>query len=111
MLLVGVMTIRDEHFAAHIGKVDVLRPFAAAAVEKEGFVFPNVLVSDYSTGKTRRGSGTAFLNAAAKFARDNGKGTLFVDCFANSTGKLVEYVERPFPVARDGLTLCQILRK
>jgi hypothetical protein len=90
-LPVGAITIRDSHFASHLYTQHTLQPHIKDAENAtEGFVYIDVLVSDYRVpGEKRRGAGAALIDAAKQYARERKMRSVFVDCWTSGQGKLV----------------------
>ncbi|GJN72764.1 hypothetical protein PLIIFM63780_006828 [Purpureocillium lilacinum] len=59
-----------------------------------GFIYVDVVVTDFRTGKRRAGAGAALLQAAKEYARDRGRRSVYIDCWTGGTGKLVPYYQR-----------------
>ncbi|KAM4067018.1 hypothetical protein HRG_001028 [Hirsutella rhossiliensis] len=95
MLSVGAMTIRDNEFARFIDlDGGDLKPHVDAARGAGGFVFVDVVVTDYRAGAARRGAGCALLDKAKEYARDRGTTAVYLTCWTGGTGKLVPYYEK-----------------
>lgn len=60
-----------------------------------GFIYVDVVVTDFRTGKRRAGAGAALLQAAKEYARDRGRRSVYIDCWTGGTGKLVPCVQTP----------------
>ena len=60
-----------------------------------GFIYVDVVVTDFRTGKRRAGAGAALLQAAKEYARDRGRRSVYLDCWTGGTGKLVPCVQTP----------------
>lgn len=90
-LPVGAITIRDSHFASHLYEQHTLQPHIKDAENApEGFVFIDVLISDYRvTREKRRGAGAALVDAAKQYARERKMRSVFVDCWTGGQEKLV----------------------
>ncbi|KAH7127656.1 hypothetical protein EDB81DRAFT_146264 [Dactylonectria macrodidyma] len=90
---VGAVKLRDDHFATHMLSPKNLTPHVTAAMETGNFVFLDVLVADHRVDERRKGVGAALVNEVKKYATDHGKATIWIDCWAGGTGRLVQYYE------------------
>ncbi|KAJ6445468.1 acetyltransferase (GNAT) family domain-containing protein [Purpureocillium lavendulum] len=94
-LPVGLMTIRDGAFSRHVSANLQLRPHTQRARDEHsgGFIYIDVVVTDFRAGRHRVGAGAALLRAATAYARDRGRRAVYLDCWTGGTRKLVPYYE------------------
>ncbi|KAK2060334.1 acetyltransferase [Colletotrichum caudatum] len=91
MLQVGVAFVRDNWLPGHVKSqfhVDAIR---AELEGREGFVYLDVLVTDFRTGGHRKGAGEALVKQARDYGLEKGAKTLYVDAWAGNGRKLVEF--------------------
>lgn len=89
MLSVGAAFIRDNWLPGHVESqfhVDAIR---AELEGNAGFVYIDVLVSDFRTGHHRKGAGEALLRRAVDYGLEKGMKALYVDAWAGNEEKLV----------------------
>ncbi|KAK6215810.1 acetyltransferase [Colletotrichum tabaci] len=94
MLSVGAAFIRDNWLPGHVESqfhVDAIR---AELEGKAGFVYIDVLVSDFRTRHHRKGAGEALLRRAVDYGLEKGMKALYVDAWAGNEEKLVRWYER-----------------
>ncbi|KAK7393966.1 hypothetical protein QQX98_013253, partial [Neonectria punicea] len=90
---VGAVKLRDDHFARHILSPENLKPHVVAATEAGSFVFLDVLVADHRVDKRRKGAGIALVDMVKQYAMERAKRTIWVDCWAGGTGRLLQYYQ------------------
>ena len=56
---------------------------------KDGFLYLEVMVTDYRADPYRRGAGAALIQAAKEYGKSRGMGILYVDAWAGNEKKLV----------------------
>lgn len=89
LLTVGAVVIRDDEFAKHVIASKPLAPYVAAAKAAGGFVFIDLLIADHRVDPAKRkGSGRALIEHVKEYAREHGKRTVLVDCWAGGNGRL-----------------------
>ncbi|KPM44857.1 hypothetical protein AK830_g1742 [Neonectria ditissima] len=90
---VGAVKLRDDHFARHVLSSETLKPHVTAATEAGSFVFLDVLVADHRVDERRKGAGAALVDKVKQYAMEREKKTIWVDCWAGGTGRLVQYYQ------------------
>ncbi|KZL86096.1 kinesin motor domain-containing protein [Colletotrichum incanum] len=102
MISVGAVFIRENWLPGHIKsqfQVDAIRTELKG---NEGFVYLDVLVTDFRTGHHRKGAGEALVRQAKDYGLKKGMKTLYVDAWAGNGMKLVEFYEKQgFSVVSD----------
>lgn len=89
--------ILHNHFSQYLINSDELKPVVPEAIKVDNFVFVKLLIADHRVDhRQRRGVGLALINKAKQYALENGKSTLWLDCWAGGDGKLPRYVSRTF---------------
>ncbi|KAK2023358.1 acetyltransferase [Colletotrichum zoysiae] len=91
MLSVGAAFVRGNWLPGHVKSqfhVDAIR---AELEGREGFVYLDVLVTDFRTGGHRKGAGEALVKQARDYGLERGAKTLYVDAWAGNGRKLVEF--------------------
>ncbi|KAH6880129.1 hypothetical protein B0T10DRAFT_148750 [Thelonectria olida] len=93
-LSVGAAKLRDDSFANHVLYPDNLRTHTDAATKAGSFVFLDFLVADHRVlGERRKGAGGALIDRVKQYAMQHGKRTIWVDCWAGGSGRLVQYYQ------------------
>ncbi|RAL02996.1 uncharacterized protein BO80DRAFT_23031 [Aspergillus ibericus CBS 121593] len=62
-------------------------------IEREEFVYLEVIVTDSRVGGLRRGAGAALMNGIREYGRSRGKRAFWVDSWGGSERRLVRYYE------------------
>ncbi|EFQ25621.1 acetyltransferase [Colletotrichum graminicola] len=94
LLSVGAVFVRDNWLPGHVKSqfhVDAIR---AELEGKEGFVYLDVLVTDFRTGHERQGAGEALVKQARDYGLERGAKTLYLDAWAGNGRKLVEFYRK-----------------
>lgn len=91
---VGAATLRGNYFPSYVSNQEHLRGITSRALagEEKGFMYLDVLVTDFSeaTKEYRKGAGAALVKYAGEWAGGElGMGVMYVDCWAGNEGKLV----------------------
>ncbi|KAI1506681.1 hypothetical protein F5X99DRAFT_12630 [Biscogniauxia marginata] len=66
----------------------------ASGGNNDDFVYIEVMITDYRTGRHRDGAGGALIQAAIEYAKRKGKRRIYVDGWAGNDRKLVRYYAR-----------------
>ncbi|KAK2044540.1 hypothetical protein LZ31DRAFT_282372 [Colletotrichum somersetense] len=90
MLSVGVAFVRDNWLPGHVKSQSHVDAIRAELDGREGFVYLDVLVTDFRTGGHRKGAGEALVKQARDYGLERGAKTLYVDAWAGNGRKLVE---------------------
>ena len=80
-LPVGMITVREDFFAEFLRNQEVLQQEICRAKD---FVYLEVLVTDYSAKEKRNGAGAALIEHVKEYARERGKGAVYVDCWGGN---------------------------
>ncbi|KAK1594560.1 acetyltransferase [Colletotrichum navitas] len=91
LLSVGAAFVRDDWLPGHVKSqfhVDAIR---AELEGKEGFVYLDVLITDFRTGHERKGAGKALVKQARDYGLERGAKTLYLDAWAGNGRKLVKF--------------------
>ncbi|GKT43061.1 uncharacterized protein ColSpa_03242 [Colletotrichum spaethianum] len=94
MLSVGVAFVRENWLPGHVKSqfhVDAIRTELQG---NEGFVYLDVLVTDFRTGHHRKGAGEALVRKAKDYGLEKKMKVLYVDAWAGNGRKLVEFYEK-----------------
>ncbi|KAF4784536.1 kinesin motor domain-containing protein [Colletotrichum scovillei] len=75
--------------------------------KKDGFVYLDVVVTDYRTGRYRKGAGEALIRRAREYGVAEGMQVLYVDAWAGNEKKLNRFYERQGFVVVDGFTFAR----
>ncbi|KAK1448075.1 acetyltransferase [Colletotrichum cuscutae] len=75
--------------------------------KKDGFVYLDVIVTDYRTGRYRKGAGEALIRRAKEYGVEEGMQVLYVDAWAGNEKKLNRFYERQGFVVVDDFTFAR----
>ncbi|KAH6657089.1 hypothetical protein BKA67DRAFT_532319 [Truncatella angustata] len=100
-LSVAAATVREHWWPGYIEKFEELKPIVDEANARGASFYLEALISDFRTGKARKGAGRALMQAIRDYSISRGAKELFLDCWAGNSGNLVKfYVANGFtPVA------------
>ncbi|TDZ20611.1 hypothetical protein Cob_v006809 [Colletotrichum orbiculare MAFF 240422] len=100
-LSVGAAFIREEWIPGHLKSQFEVQGIREELEGKEGFVFLDVVVTDYRTSH-RKGAGKALVQQAVDYGRSKRKKVLYLDAWSGNGRKLVGYYEHQgFKVVAD----------
>ncbi|KXH50115.1 acetyltransferase [Colletotrichum nymphaeae SA-01] len=75
--------------------------------KKDGFVYLDVIVTDYRTGRYRKGAGEALIRRVKEYGVEEGMQVLYVDAWAGNEKKLNRFYERQGFVVVDDFTFAR----
>ncbi|KAK1996695.1 acetyltransferase [Colletotrichum falcatum] len=91
MLSVGAAFVRDDWLPGHVKSQFHVEAVGAEMEGREGFVYLDVLITDFRTGRHRKGAGEALVKRAKDYGLERGAKTLYLDAWAGNGRKLVEF--------------------
>ncbi|OAX85183.1 hypothetical protein ACJ72_00450 [Emergomyces africanus] len=80
-------------FVNYVCDAEEARSIVEEAQQEKSFIYIRALVSDYRAGPLRKGAGAALIEHAKVKAREQGKKSIFVDCFGGNGSLLVKFYE------------------
>jgi len=87
---VGTAVLRENWIPSYISEHITLNDRLAEQRLKDGFIYLEVMVTDYRLGLYRRGAGAALIQAAKEYGKLKGKKILYVDAWAGNGRRLVQ---------------------
>ncbi|KFY89839.1 hypothetical protein V500_05403 [Pseudogymnoascus sp. VKM F-4518 (FW-2643)] len=101
-LAVAAGSVRERWWPAYVSTPPHLAPVVARAKAEGNPFYLEMLISDFRTGASRKGSGAALVRRIREYAVAKGATSLFVDCWAGNDGNLAKfYVSQGFVPAGD----------
>ncbi|KAH8595529.1 hypothetical protein B0O99DRAFT_686520 [Bisporella sp. PMI_857] len=92
-LRVGAAVCRVDWVPGYVLKQEGLSAGLRKEEREGGFVYLEVVVTDFRAGDLRKGAGGALIRGMAEFARSIGRRTVWADGWAGNGRKLIGYYE------------------
>ncbi|KZL74322.1 acetyltransferase [Colletotrichum tofieldiae] len=94
MISVGAVFVRENWLPEHVKSQFHVNAIRTELEGNEGFVYLDVLVTDFRTGHQRKGAGEALVRKAKDYGLEKGMKALYVDAWAGNGRRLVEFYEK-----------------